>query len=130
VVKSELKYIHAMAVKKYNLEEARALWRQVPDDNAVFKAEVEDIEEYPPEIQVVIKEEAGRRRKINETAEENQKRSWLHKITWDGAFGCMFFFVASIMGAPFLIRVLMFGVGIFVGSFVKTLVEGRKDAKR
>lgn len=119
-----------MAVKKYNLEKTRELWRQEPDDNAVFKAATEDIEEYPPEIQSVIKEEAERRRKINETAEEGQRKSWLHKITWDGAFGCMFFFGALIMGAPFLIRALMFVVGIFVGSFVKTLLEGRKETKR
>lgn len=118
-----------MAVKKNNLEKTRELWRQEPDDNAIFKAATEDIEEYTPEIQAVIKEEAERRRKINEKAEEGQRKSWLSKITWDGAFGFMFFFVASIIGTPFLIRALMFCVGIFVGSFVKTLVGGRKNHK-
>ena len=50
-----------MAAKKYNLEEAKELWRQEPDDNNVFRAAAEDIEEYPPEVQAVIKEEAKRR---------------------------------------------------------------------
>lgn len=118
-----------MGEKKYNLEEAIELWRREPDDNVVFKAATEDIEEYPLAIQAIIKEEVKHRRKINEKAEEGQRKSWLHKITWEGSFSFLFFIVASIMGASFLIRALMFGVGIFIGSFVKTLVERRKGKK-
>lgn len=64
-----------MAAKKYSLEEARELWRQEPDDNVIFKAATEDIEEYSPEIQAVIKEEAERRRRLNETVEEGYRKS-------------------------------------------------------
>lgn len=64
-----------MAAKKYSLEEARELWRQEPDDNVIFKAATEDIEEYSPEIQAVIKEEAKRRRRLNETVEEGYRKS-------------------------------------------------------
>lgn len=48
----------------YDLEEIRKLWQQEPDDSMVFKAANQDIEEYPPEIQAIIKEEAERRRAI------------------------------------------------------------------
>jgi cation transport ATPase len=64
-----------LAAKKYSLEEARELWRQEPDDNVIFKAVTENIEEYPPEIQAVIKEEAERRRRLNETVEEGYRKS-------------------------------------------------------
>ena len=53
---------YKLAVKKYNLEEVEELWRHEPDSNKVFRAATEDIDEYPPEIQAVIKEEAERRR--------------------------------------------------------------------
>ena len=50
--------------KRYDLEEVKRLWRQEPDDNMVFRAANQDIEEYPPEIQTIIKEEAERRHAI------------------------------------------------------------------
>ena len=59
-----------MGEKKYSLEEAIELWRREPDDNVVFKAATEDLEEYPLEIQAVIKEEAERRGKIKKAPEE------------------------------------------------------------
>jgi hypothetical protein len=48
--------------KTYNMEEARKLWHQEPDDNRVYRAADKDINEYPPEIQAIIKEEADNRR--------------------------------------------------------------------
>ena len=45
-----------MAGKNYNIEEVKELWKQEPDDNIVFKAAREDIKEYPPEIQSIIKD--------------------------------------------------------------------------
>ena len=56
---------------EYNIEEVKELWQQEPDDNRVFRAATEDIKEYAPEVQEVIKEEAERRRKANEA--EKQK---------------------------------------------------------
>jgi len=51
--------------KTYNMEEARKLWHQEPDDNRVYMAADKDIKEYPPEIQAIIKEEADNRRARN-----------------------------------------------------------------
>ena len=56
------------------MEEIKGLWKQEPDDNRVFRAATEDIKEYAPEVQTVIKEEAERRRKANEAEKERQKR--------------------------------------------------------
>ena len=112
-----------------SIQEVKESWRQEPDDNAVFKAATEDIEEYPPEIQAVIKEEAERRRRLNETAEESRKKSRLLKFTWGGVFGFVFFVAAEFMGAPFLISALMLAVGIMVGSAVKAVTEGLKEGK-
>ncbi|MHC4075740.1 MAG: hypothetical protein ACYSRZ_04925 [Planctomycetota bacterium] len=64
-----------MAAKNYNIEKVKELWRQEPNDDAIFKAATEDIEEYPPEIQAVIKEEVERRRRLNETVEEGYGKS-------------------------------------------------------
>ncbi len=50
--------------KRYDLEEVKRLWRREPDDDMVFRAANQDIEEYPPEIQTIIKEEAERRHAI------------------------------------------------------------------
>jgi len=112
-----------------SIQEIKELWRQEPDDNAVFKAATEDIEEYSPEIQAVIKEEAERRRKLNKTAEEGHRKSRLLESTWEGVFGFMFFIGASLMGASFPIRALMLIVGILVGYTVKAVVEGLKERK-
>ncbi len=112
-----------------SIQEVKELWRQEPDDNAVFKAATDDIEEYPPEIQAVIKEEAERRRRLIETAEEDRKKSRLLKFTWAGVFGFVFFVEANLRGAPFLIRALMLAVGIMVGSAVKAVTEGLKEGK-
>ena len=118
-----------MSATKYNLERAKELWRQEPNDNSVFKAEIEDIEEYPPEIQNVIREEAERRRKLIEVAKElHGKPNWFD-YTYDGVFGFLFFMVAAIMGASLPIQALMLTVGIVVGSFVKQIVKGLKEKK-
>jgi len=61
-----------MTKKQYNLEEIRKLWQQEPDDNRLFRAATEDIEEYPPEIQTIIKEEAVRRHLIEITPSGEQ----------------------------------------------------------
>ena len=114
---------------KYNLERAKELWREEPNDNAVFKAEIEDIEEYPPEIQNVIREEAERRRKLIEAAKEHRGKPRWFDYTWDGVFGFLFFMGAAIMGASLPIRALMLAVGIVVGSFVKQIVKGLKEKK-
>jgi len=112
-----------------SIQEVKELWRQEPDDKAVFKAATEDIEEYPPEIQAVIKEEAERRRKLNEKAEESHGKSRLLKFTWDGVFGFLFFMGAAIMGASLLIKALSLAVGIVVGSFVREVMKGLKERK-
>ena len=118
-----------MSATKYNLERAKELWRQEPNDNAVFKAEIEDIEEYPPEIQNVIREEAERRRKLIEVAKELHGKPKWFDYTYDGVFGFLFFMVAAIMGASLPIQALMLTVGIVVGSFVKQIVKGLKEKK-
>ena len=118
-----------MAATKYNLERAKELWRQEPDDSVVFKAATEDIEEYPSEIQDVIKEEAERRRKSNYTAEEFHRKPWWFDYTWDGVFGFLFFLGAAIMGASLHIRALMLAVGIVFGHFVKEVTKGLKEKK-
>lgn len=118
-----------MAAIKYNLERARKLWRQEPNDNAVFKAEIEDIEEYPPEIQNVIREEAERRRKLIEAAKELHGKPKWFDYTYDGVFGFLFFMGAAIMGASLPIRALMLAVGIVVGHFVKEVAKGLKEKK-
>ncbi|MBA7619571.1 hypothetical protein ES703_26910 [subsurface metagenome] len=118
-----------MAATKYNLERAKELWRQEPNDNAVFKAEIEDIEEYPPEIQNVIREEAERRRKLIEAAKELHGKPKWFDYTYDGVFGFLFFMGAAIMGASLPIRALMLAVGIVVGHFVKEVAKGLKEKK-
>lgn len=50
---------------EYDLEEVKRLWQLEPDD-IVKKAAIEDIIEYPAEIQVIILEEAKKRGLINE----------------------------------------------------------------
>jgi len=118
-----------LAATKYNLERAKELWRQEPNDNAVFKAEIEDIEEYPPEIQNVIREEAERRRKLIEAAKELHGKPKWFDYTYDGVFGFLFFMGAAIMGASLPIRALMLAVGIVVGHFVKEVAKGLKEKK-
>jgi len=66
-----------MAAKNYNIEEVKELWKQEPDDNIVFKAATEDVEEYPPEIQSIIKEEAERRREA-QLGEKGLSVRWLN----------------------------------------------------
>jgi hypothetical protein len=56
-----------------SLEEIKQLWQREPDNNVVFRAATRDIEEYPPEIQTVIKEEAERRRRALEQEQEREK---------------------------------------------------------
>jgi hypothetical protein len=122
-----------MKARKYNLEEVRELWRQEPDDDRVFRATTEDIEEYPPEIQTIIKEEADRRRKVIqqecELAEVRKKGRW-HKYSWEGVFGFLFFMGAAVTGASLPIKALMLAVGIVVGSMVEAIVQGRKKEKQ
>lgn len=118
-----------MAATKYNLERAKELWRQEPNDNAVFKAEIEDIEEYPPEIQNVIREEAERRRKLIEAAKKLHGKPKWFDYTYDGVFGFLFFMGAAIMGASLPIRALMLAVGIVVGHFVKEVAKGLREKK-
>jgi len=118
-----------LAATKYNLERAKELWRQEPNDNAVFKAEIEDIEEYPPEIQNVIREEAERRRKLIEAAKELHGKPKWFDYTYDGVFGFLFFMGAAIMGASLPIRALMLAVGIVFGHFVKEVAKGLKEKK-
>jgi hypothetical protein len=65
--------------KRYDLEEVRKLWWQEPDDNRVFRAATEDIEEYPPEIQTIIKEEAERRHTTQDNTEPIPKQTMLQK---------------------------------------------------
>ena len=65
---------------KYDLEKVKELWEQEPDDNRVFRAATEDIEEYPPEVQAIIKEEAKRRRKAELEGEATPKQSLLHRF--------------------------------------------------
>jgi predicted phage tail protein len=118
---------------RYDLEEVRKLWRREPDDNRVFRAATEDIEEYPPEIQTIIKEEAEQRRKViqqeHELAGGHQKARWL-KYSWTGVFGFLFFMGAAAMGASLPIKALMLAVGIVVGSMVETIVKGLKKEKQ
>lgn len=83
-----------LAAKKYNLEEAEQLWRQEPDDNKVFRAATEDIEEYPREIQAVIKEEAKRRHEAKpqrNTIPKQQKKVKFYRILGWILFICGFF---------------------------------------
>jgi len=58
-----------MGKSEYSIEEIKKLWQQEPRDDYVLKAATKDKNEYPPEIQTIIKEEAIRRgllRKSNE----------------------------------------------------------------
>lgn len=64
---------------RYDLEEVRQLWQQEPDDNRVFRAATEDIEEYPLEIQTVIKEEAEQRRIAQANTEPIPKQTMAQK---------------------------------------------------
>ena len=66
---------------EYNIEEVKELWRQEPDDKAILRAATKDIEEYPPEIQAVIKKEAERRRIANEAEKERQKKENVDKLS-------------------------------------------------
>jgi len=68
-----------MAAKNYNTEEVKELWKQEPDDNIVFRAATKDIEEYPQEIQSIIKEEAERRRAALANAKPIPKKRWFKK---------------------------------------------------
>jgi hypothetical protein len=63
----------------YDLEEVRQLWQQEPDDNRVFRAATEDIEEYPLEVQTIIKEEAERRRIAQANTEPIPKQTMAQK---------------------------------------------------
>ena len=65
-----------MAEKNYNIEEVKELWKKEPDDSIVFKAATEDIDEYPLEIQSIIKEEADRRREA-QVEEKGFSNRWL-----------------------------------------------------
>jgi len=68
-----------MAAKNYNIEEVKELWKQEPDDNIVFRAATKDIEEYPQEIQSIIKEEAERRRAALANAKPIPKKTVVQK---------------------------------------------------
>ena len=68
-----------MATKNYNIKEVEELWKQEPDDNIVFKAATEDIEEYPPEIQAIIKEESERRRIAQANVKPTLKKTVVQK---------------------------------------------------
>lgn len=68
-----------MTWKNYNTEEVKELWKQEPDDNIVFRAATEDIEEYPQEIQSIIKEEAERRRTALANAKPIPKKTVVQK---------------------------------------------------
>lgn len=114
---------------KYNIEEVKELWQHEPNDNAVFKAEIEDIEEYPPEIQNVIRGEAERRRKLIEAAKKHHGKPRWFDYTWNGVFGFLFFMGAAIMGASLPVQALMLAVGIVVGSFVEEVVRKLKEKK-
>lgn len=66
--------------KHYDLEEVRKLWQQEPNDKNVFKAANQDIDEYPPEIQNIIKEEAERRRTIQANTKPIPKKTIFQKL--------------------------------------------------
>ncbi len=66
-----------MAAKNYNIEEVKELWKQEPDDKRIFRAATEDIDEYPPEVQTIIKEEAERRREA-QLEEKGLPIQWLN----------------------------------------------------
>ena len=61
--------------KHNSIEEAKELWQQEPDDSVVFRAATEDIDEYPPEVQAIIREESERRKSLNAERERKQKES-------------------------------------------------------
>ena len=50
----------------YNIEEAKRLWQEEPEDKAILRAATENINEYPAEIQAIIQGEAKKRGLINE----------------------------------------------------------------
>lgn len=62
-------------MKGYDLEKARELWRQEPDDERVFRAAMNDIDEYPPDIQVIIRQEAAYRRQVQSEDEAIPKKT-------------------------------------------------------
>jgi hypothetical protein len=53
---------------EYDLEQVRNLWRQEPEDSAVLRAATDEIDEYPPEIQGIILEEAKVRGLLSDKA--------------------------------------------------------------
>jgi len=116
-----------------SIEEVKELWRKEPNDDVVFRAANEDIEEYPPEVQKIIKEEAERRRKViqqeYELAEVHKKARW-QKYSWEGVFGFLFFMGAAVTGASLPIKALMLAVGIVIGSMVEAIVQSRKKEKQ
>ncbi|MFC1739295.1 DUF805 domain-containing protein [Planctomycetota bacterium] len=86
-------------------EQARELWRQEPDDNAVFKAANEDIEEYPTEIQDVIKKEAELRRKLKQIETEEMKRRSRKKKNYGGIHRTGYFF--GMLGVTVIYGILV-----------------------
>ncbi len=66
---------------KYNIEEVKELWKREPDDDRVFRAATEDIDDYSPEVRAVIKAEAKRRREAQAVeSDTNKVKEKLQKV--------------------------------------------------
>lgn len=63
-----------LTVDEKKIKEIIAAWQNEPDE-WVLKAATEDIKDYPPEVQAVIKEEAKRRREAERGREAKQQRN-------------------------------------------------------
>lgn len=98
---------------KYDIEKAKKLWSQEPDNNSVFRAATEDIKEYPPEIQTIIKEEAERRLKAIEEEKERQKRVITTRVSVPVGIAESIGVSLSIVFAVVVIRL------VFGGSWAK-----------
>lgn len=65
-----------MERSQYSIEEIKKLWQQEPRDDCVLKAATQNKNEYPPEIQTIIEEEAilrGLLKKRNEESSSPEK---------------------------------------------------------
>lgn len=106
--------------KDYNLEEVKKLWQQEPNDKNVFKAAYQEIDEYPPEIQVIIKEEAERRRIIQANTKPVPKETILEKVY--SLFG--FNAPKKIEDIESAISLIENAFGIVIGYLIISLVLG------
>lgn len=106
--------------RHYDLEEAKKLWAREPDDNRVFMAASVDINEYPPDIQAIIKEEADKRRAIqSEQSKSNESPKKQNTFLSDLGFDYSSAQTNDLHSAE---KLISFGFGAAIFSASVTLI--------